>query len=84
VLQLEPVGDKGKGGRKHGAARPPRPGARTHAQTQPPRRKEAPPARTASRVARTALPRAARPGSKPGSPAGPGRRAPSRGKKTVR
>jgi len=42
------------------------------------------PGATARRVAKTALPRMARPGSKPGSPAGPGRRAPSRGKKAVR
>jgi 23S rRNA pseudouridine2605 synthase len=42
------------------------------------------PGTVAHRVIKTALPRMARPGSKPGSPAGPGRRAPSRGKKAVR
>ncbi|MSQ99417.1 MAG: pseudouridine synthase [Xanthomonadales bacterium] len=81
-LTLEAVRERGKAGRKHGSGRAPTPPARTHKSAQHDGRRVVPPTRSAPRAAKPAATRSARPGSKPGSPAGPGRRAPSRSKKT--
>ena len=81
-LTLEAVRERGKPGRKHSSTRAPGPAARAHKPAPHAGRRDMPPSRSAPRMAKPAIPRIARPGSKPGSPAGPGRRAPSRSKKT--
>lgn len=83
-LKLEPVRERGKAGRKHGGSHATKPAARTYKPAQRTNKRDAPAARTAARTTKPAMPRSARPGSKPGSPAGPGRRIPSRTKKTGR
>ncbi len=80
-LTLEAVRERGKAGRKHGSGRAPTPAERAHKLAQHAGRRAVPPTRGAPRMAKPAVTRIARPGSKPGSPAGPGRRAPSRSKK---
>jgi len=80
-LTLQAVRERGKAGRKHRTTQAPGPAARSHKRAQHVGRKEMQPTTSARRVAKPALPRNARPaGSKPGSPSGPGRRAPSRSK----
>ena len=81
-LTLEAVRERSKAGRKHGSGRAPAPAARALKPASHDSRRDTPSTRSAPRVAKPAMPRIARPGSKPGSPAGPGRRAPSRSKKT--
>jgi len=83
-LKLEPFRERGKTGRKHAASHATRPPARSYKTAQRMGSRDLPGPRTAAKMTKSASSRSASPGSKPGSPAGPGRRAPSRNKKTGR
>jgi 23S rRNA pseudouridine2605 synthase len=83
-IKLEPAGGKSRSGSQHGAPNSVKPAVRSHQKAKRPDRRDTSIARTAPRMGNPTLPRIARPGSKPGSPAGPGRRASSRGRKAGR